>query len=160
MKHSCRAKQQGFGLTECLISMLILGLGLLGLASLQVAALRYNQESQFRLMAINQINSMADRMRANSVGVNNGGYNNITSTITNPNCTTCTPAQSAQLDGFLWNQEIARLLPAGQGQVTSLGGSVFDITVRWDARKTGATGTSCSGNPAVDLTCLRVRVEI
>jgi type IV pilus assembly protein PilV len=60
----------------------------------------------------------------------------------------------AQHDGYEWSQNLANELPEGQGRVTGNGiGSVFTITVMWDDMRTGATGTGCSGDPQVDLTC-------
>jgi len=45
-------------------------------------------------------------------------------------------------------------LPSGQGTVSGGGAnSVFTITVMWDDARTGATGTNCSGDTTVDLTC-------
>lgn len=153
-------KQTGFSLFEVLISLLIFGMGLLGLAALQLNTLKFNQESQYRLAATNLLNSMADRMRANPVGVSGGNYDAISDATTNPNCSSCTPAQLAQLDGYNWNQETALLLPAGQAEVQPLGNQVFDLIIRWDAQHTGATGTSCSGNAQVDLTCVTMRVAL
>ncbi len=103
---------------------------------------------------------MADRMRANPVAVANGSYDGIGPGTTAPNCNPCVPAQLAQQDGVTWNQDLARLLPAGQGTIVTASPNVFDITVRWDAYRTGAIGTSCSHDPSADLTCLAVRVEL
>ncbi len=137
-------QQNGFALTEALISLLVISIGLLGLATLQLNALKHQQESEYRLMAVNQIDSMADRMRSNPVAISNGNYNNINAGTQAPNCSTCTPAQIAQRDGYEWNLENAQYLPSGQGQIVALGTNVYDITIRWDARKTGATGKTAA----------------
>jgi type IV pilus assembly protein PilV len=94
------------------------------------------------------------------LGLTGANYTNISGVGTNPSCTTaCTGAEIAARDAFEWNTENAAFLPNGQGTVTGAGG-VYVITVYWDANRTGATGTACSGDPQVDLNCLRVSTEM
>lgn len=57
--------QQGFTLIEILIAVLILAVGLLGFAALQISAVSAGQESYFRSQASLIAESLADRMRAN-----------------------------------------------------------------------------------------------
>lgn len=151
-------QQKGLAFIEVLISLFVLSIGLLGLALLQVNALKQQHESEYRILAVSQIDNIADRMRANPAGVSSGAYqiNSTTPTSCNP----CIPAQLANQDVYQWNQMNAQLLPAGQGQVTALGNNSFDIVIRWDGLKTGATGTACSGNSSMDLTCMSMRVQL
>lgn len=152
-------KQQGFSLLEVLISVVVLAIGLLGIASLQISAIRYNHSAQLRSVAVAQAESMLDRMRANYVGVKAGVYNSLSGIPTLPTCTTCTASESALRDLNQWNTANARLLPSGQGTVTR-NGNHFIVTVRWDNNRTGAGGLNCSGNEKVDLTCLRMEVRL
>lgn len=100
---------------------------------------------------------MLDRMRANMQGVETGNYNDLLANApSDPNCinTGCSVQQIAEYDAFAWSEKLAELLPTGKGKVIGNGpGSVFTITVMWDDQRTGATGTNCSGDPQVDLTC-------
>lgn len=102
---------------------------------------------------------MIDRMRANYPGVSSGAYNTISGIPSKPSCSTCTSAETAQKDAYQWNTANARLLPSGQGTVTR-NGAQFIITIRWDNHRSGATGLGCSGNHAVDLTCLTMAVKL
>jgi len=149
----------GFGLIEVLITLVVLSLGLLGLAGLQATSMRFNHDSQLRSMAVLQAYAMADRMRANPVALAAGQYNSVSGVPTDPNCTTCTPAQMATRDAFEWNTSNAALLPAGQGTVT-VNGNLHAVTVHWDNNRSGVTGLGCSGNPTVDLTCFRLSVQL
>lgn len=127
--------QSGFTLLEVLVAIVVISLGLLGLAGLQAATLRNNQIAYYRGIAIQQTYDMADRIRANQAGVAAGAYNNLTATIpADPDCVanTCTAAQMAAADHSQWNNNNARMLPAGAGTVVSAAGGSFDITVSWN----------------------------
>jgi type IV pilus assembly protein PilV len=78
-----------------------------------------NHSSMLRTIATYQAYDMADRMRANIMGVNNGDYNNLSGTPANPGCvsTNCTPANMATTDLYQWNTDNSVLLPSGQGVV-------------------------------------------
>ena len=151
--------QRGFSMIELLVSLVVLAIGLLGLAALQTTALRNNQSSYFTTIATSQIQSMADRMRANPSGLSDGDYNSISGIPSDPGCNPCTPAQHAQRDAYQWNTDNRNLLPSGQGTVTA-NGSTYTITVMWDNDRTGATGTKCGNNTAVDLTCLQMSLRL
>lgn len=152
-------KQKGFSLLEVLISAVVLAVGMLGIASLQLNAIRYNNSAQLRSIAIAQAGNMIDRMMANGEGINAGSYNNISGTPSLPVCSTCTPGQIAQRDVYLWNTGNSQLLPSGQGTIVR-SGNQFTVTIRWDNERNGATGLGCSGNAAVDMTCLIVEVQL
>lgn len=142
---------------EVLISMVVLSIGLLGLAGLQVSGLKNNNSSYQRSQANLLANEVIDRIRANRAGLVLGYYNNLLDgVISDPGCITngCTVQQIAQYDAFLWSGEVANRLPSGTATVTGNGvDSVFTVTVMWDDERTGVTGTGCSGDTSVDLTC-------
>lgn len=154
-------RKAGFTLIEVLVALIVLSVGLLGLARMQLVGLRSNADANYRTQATLLAYDMADRMRANMVGVQNGNYDNITTTKpADPNCITtgCSAAQMAQKDARDWLTRLeSPTLPAGRGTVNDNNGDgVFAITVMWDEGRTGATGTGCTGNAAVDLQCLQV----
>jgi type IV pilus assembly protein PilV len=158
MKNSqSTSKQSGFTMLEVLVAIVVLAFGLLGLAGLQADGLRNNTSAYLRSQATLLAYDMLDRMRANMQGVESGDYDNLLNTTpTNPNCisTGCSVSQIAQHDAFEWSQHLSTTLPSGQGRVIGNGsGAIFSITVMWDDRRTGVTGTDCSGDPSVDLTC-------
>lgn len=57
--------QHGVGLVEVLVSVLILGIGMLGIAAMQATALRYGQSSMETSQAVIQTYSILERIRAN-----------------------------------------------------------------------------------------------
>lgn len=57
--------QAGFSMIEVLIALVVLGVGLLGLALLQTMNLRYTQSANQRTMAVNLGSELLDTIRAN-----------------------------------------------------------------------------------------------
>jgi type IV pilus assembly protein PilV len=148
-------KQSGFTLIEVLVAIVVLSLGLLGLAGLQAASLRNNQTAYYRGIATQQAYDMADRLRANLAGVRAGNYNNLAAVIpADPGCFTtgCTAANMAVTDQFQWNTMNAALLPNGTGTVVCADGAagagctaatgnwVFNVTVQWTERTETGSG--------------------
>ncbi len=71
----CRATQAGFSLIEVLVSIIIIAIGLLGLAGLQARAINSEFESYQRSQAITLVSDMATRIRTNRA--NMGYFKNI-----------------------------------------------------------------------------------
>ena len=154
--------QQGFTLLEILVAMVVLSIGLLGLAGLQTVSLNNNQVAYYRAIASQQTYDMADRMRANLAGVTAGSYDSLSATLpTDPDCISegCTTlAKIRDTDHFQWLTNNAALLPNGSGTVTCcITGSVaggdctcntangdraFEIAVTWTVKATNATETT------------------
>lgn len=141
----------GFTLIEILISVVVLAIGLLGMAALQMNGLRNNQSAYFRAQATQLAYDMADRMRTNIVeardAASGGTYNNGASTTNNCATGPCTTAQMTGYDFFQWNAELTAQLPSGAGWVCIDGtpndgtsalpacdgaGTVYAIKVWWD----------------------------
>ncbi|MFZ5594348.1 MAG: type IV pilus modification protein PilV [Pseudomonadota bacterium] len=158
-------KAKGFTMIEVLVAIVVLSIGLLGLAGLQATGLRNNQSAYLRTIATQQAYDMADRIRANPNGVLAGQYDNISTAIpaTPPaDCVThsCTASDMAAYDAYAWKTATANLLPSGKSAVSRpAGGTRFTITVMWDDARNGATGTGCDPNNPNDLTCFSMSFQ-
>ena len=104
---------------EILISIMILSIGLLGLASLQAFSLKNAGNANYRGSAAQLAYDLADRMRANRAALDAGSYNNQQGVLVTTcfQAAGCNTLQMAQMDVYVWNQDIARLLPGGKGFV-------------------------------------------
>lgn len=71
--------QAGINLLEVLIASLVLSIGLLGLAGMQVASLKSTQNSVQKQQATFLIHELLERMRGNEAGVIAGAYNDTAS---------------------------------------------------------------------------------
>jgi len=158
-KISAIPRIRGFTLLEVLIAVVVLSIGLLGIAGLQAVGQRSNHSAYLRSQATALAYDMIDRMRANTAGVLSGAYNAVDTTAgtySNPGCdtATCSSSQMAQYDMYEWQQELATQLPTGNGTVTGNGiASEYTVTVMWDDDR-NASGTLVCG--AGDLKCFTV----
>jgi type IV pilus assembly protein PilV len=114
-----RRAGRGFMLIEVLVSIIIISIGLLGLAGLHTVAVAKGNSGLLRSKATELGYAMADRIRANQIGANAGAYASLTGVPADPGCIaiSCTPTQLAAFDYFEWNQELAAMLPGGSGVV-------------------------------------------
>ena len=66
LQNPYKPHQQGTTLIEVLVAAIIIGVGLLGIASLQVRSLQASTNAEARARAIDLISELADRIRANA----------------------------------------------------------------------------------------------
>src|SRR5271170_6832768 len=105
--------QGGFTLVEVMVSLLVLGIGLLGIAKLMLFASRANDSAYLRSQATELAYEILDDMRANRQTAMTQGYDTaLNATATNPNvtclgATTCLPPAQALYDVYLWKLRLA-----------------------------------------------------
>ncbi|MCP3870344.1 MAG: type IV pilus modification protein PilV [Gammaproteobacteria bacterium] len=166
----------GFTIIEVLIAVVIMALGLLGLARLQTLGITSSGNAYYYTQAIYLANDIADRMRSNQPGIDSGNYDGVekaTDCFTTD--TGCADAEAAaKADYTNWCAALANTLPSGTGVVTFSSGEHQDcsggsfattsniptITIMWDNDRTGGTGRGCSTDTSVDLTCYQVTLSL
>ncbi len=140
-------KGGGFTLVEILIALVIISVGMLGIAALHMESLKTGRTALLRTKAVALSADLAERMRSNRVGALAGNYAiTAADTGTNRNCADdnvgdptvdCTPALMADHDLWLWKNQIANAqtgLPGpGTGAVASDGAvsPTYTITIAW-----------------------------
>jgi type IV pilus assembly protein PilV len=137
MLMSARKRQNGFGLIEVLVSLLIVSVGLLGIASLQIVALKNVGSSMERSQAVILTYSYLDLLRANRAQA-------LLSTLDIPTMA-CDPENLAGslVEQRKWLTQLHENLgPQTCGKVDCLGGGKCTITVQWDdSRAEGGSTT-------------------
>ena len=101
--------QRGFTLIEVLISMVILAIGLLGLAAMQAISLRDNQDAYYYQQATLLAYEMQDRIRGNVYWANN-----TVTAATNAACNNspgCSAKQMAENDYDYWKKSVEAIFP-------------------------------------------------
>jgi len=140
---------------ESLVALVVISIGLLGIAALQLTAMQQNSSALHQSKAVWAGYTMADRILANNIRF--ADYSGIdTNASYSQDCmnSPCTNDQLVTADAAEWTDTV-RNLPGGRGQVTGNANQLV-IMVMWDDEGTGASGTGCSGNAQVDLTCYSV----
>ena len=117
---------RGFTLLEVLIAVVVLAIGLLGLAKLQTFGLHANHDANLRTQATLLAYDITDRIRANRAAFldADGDYIAPSSGTTSKQCewngTTvedCTPTEMAQFDLAAWRSRVTSDLPGGAATV-------------------------------------------
>lgn len=152
-----RAKQyqSGLSLLEILITVLILAIGSLGVASLQLTGLKYSTGAYGRTTATLLANDMIDRIRANKQYAITDGTNYTVSVFTGSitkstdcNAVICSTGQLAEYDISTWLDNVNRSLVSGRGKVRLVDNgdeTVAEISLQWrqsvTEQPTGSTAT-------------------
>lgn len=149
-------KQLGSSMTEILIAIVITVIGLLGVASLQGNALRYQKSSTQRSESMQSIYDLGERMRANAIAARDGAYiytvpyaTTVASPPVIPTCgAPCTGAQIASIDTAKWLLALSQRMAGGAGYVVSnpLGG--VDVTVMWKEPTLTTIDPACNATPS------------
>lgn len=145
-------RHTGFTLIEVLVTAVVVSIGLLGLAGLQISGLRANMSSEARSKATLLASDIIERMRANPLGVDADGYAAIN--IANLDCNAnpnpffcsntstsgiaedCTPAEMAVFDAWVWGCG----LPVGDAQRSGVQNILLN----------GTATVTCNDNDAID----------
>lgn len=141
--------QRGIGLIEILVAVIIMSLGFLAAARMQVEGMRFSQSAYFQSQAYFLASDMIDRMRSNIAGVQEGHYSgeSTSASANNPKCTVieCNPLGIARQDLYDWSSSLysmqgdsgftpalpgSETVPA-QGQILDMGDGVFAVVMQW-----------------------------
>jgi len=124
VRSKIRGVQSGVTLIEVMVALLVLAIGLLGFAGMQTKGIVTGRQAYLHSTAAFLAEDMAERIRANvkqaasySMAFGDAGQNNHCDT------TSCTDAQMIAWDQFKWQSQIARVLPNGFGQISTVQGS-------------------------------------
>ena len=167
----------GFSLVELLVTMIIVSVGVLGVASLQIRSLQQNREAFFRAEASYLANGMMDRIRANRQAVYNLTIAQATP-IAATSCVllNCNSAQMAIYDIAQWQCSIRSVnaagatylicgqlgvtgaLPLGSGRVTQSAATplLYQVEVRWAA---DSFATLCGSRTVAQPACQSIVIQ-
>lgn len=143
-----QSKQRGFSLIEGLVAFLILSIGMLGIASLQLISLKAGRTAEMRTVAVIKAEEILERIRTNQPAVMDyivlAGDPGTDSPC---NATTlCNSAEMARDDIFHWKQDLKSVLPdnakttASIDVVAPVPGTMptakVTVTINWQERNT------------------------
>ncbi|MDH3513267.1 MAG: type IV pilus modification protein PilV [Gammaproteobacteria bacterium] len=149
-----RSFQTGFSLIEVLVALLVLSIGLLGLAALQTTSLKFNTDSYLRTQATYFVYDIVDRMRANSDSIVDGGTYDVPdaasaasiistyqsckgSTCACNAASICNTTQIATHDLGRWYERMQTVLPGALDSLATIDVDAarrVTVTIRWTER--------------------------
>ena len=142
-----RRAQGGFSLIEVLIALLVLALGLLGLAFLQVLNVRYTSSAEHRTMATNLASEVIDMMRSNPRHLvvynrlDKASFANFA--VPAEGCSKAGDTEAtAQNNVARWRCDVVSQLPGGTGNVTVVPDAAGNVTATVDLEWTDDVGAT------------------
>jgi len=125
MQATLKHAQNGFGLVEALVALVVVSVGMIGIAVLYGQGLGASRTALYRTQAVILASDMA------GAGTNRNCV---------PGGATCTPTQMAENDLFVWNAVIDQQLPAADGTVTygATSPPTYTIQITWQEVGLGA----------------------
>lgn len=183
-----RSSSRGSSLIEVLVSIVIASIGLLALAGINAASLKYSKLSQYRATATMLTNDISERMRSNYAGTatianyaftsSYSGQSTISvPTLCNSAASNCNTATMATFDLYEWRQSVRDSLPDGRVFLkpdASASGSA-DLWIVWSdatlaaedevVRAGGSASRECHADLGLtsdqrDVRCLYFRVRL
>lgn len=149
----------GFSLIEAMIALLVLSIGLLGLASLQARSMRYNHEALVRSQATALVYDIFEKMRSRRYASNEAaetavnGYTSTTAYTGTTSGATCptTASNTVTTEITCFRDALARLPGGSSVQATiqctnttasqctdgDISNNVYTVTIAWVDRETG-----------------------
>ncbi|MCY1280801.1 type IV pilus modification protein PilV [compost metagenome] len=119
MELKCNGRQSGFTLVEILVTLLILAVGLLGMAGLNARVLNGQFEAYQRSQALRLVEDMASRIRNNPKAARNGDYGSTTVYgVTEQDCGT---GYSVNYDRCTWSEALRGVGVNSEGGAQQLG---------------------------------------
>ena len=131
--NGAKRRIRGFSSVESLVALVVLSVGLLGVARMYVFSLQNGRSALLNTQAVILAADMADRIRANqTAGIDYAGAAADFGCVEGG--VDCTPTQMASNDLLIWQNEVANALPGGQATVAVNVGTfptTFVISVVW-----------------------------
>ena len=137
--HSRPARAAGFTLAEVLAAILVIAVGIIGIAALYTDGLRTTYESLPQTRAAELAEVMARRVESNEAG--RIGYISAMGVICDPTKKPKQPEDIAAQEAACWEDEVERSLPSGLGSITrdtTTSPPTYVIAVSWSAAGTGS----------------------
>jgi type IV pilus assembly protein PilV len=134
-----RLRQAGFNMVEGLVALLVMGVGIVGIAALYSDQVHTNPESELREQASRLAEQMAARIRETKEGL--VGFAGTVGVLCNAKSPPRTAQDAAAREAACWEDEVERQLPSGQGTVTrdlSTHPETYVVAVSWSSPETGA----------------------
>ena len=131
-------RPNGFTIIEGLAALLVIAVGVIGVAAVYLDNVRTTTEDQLHIQAAELAESIADRIRANEPG--RVGYAGTIGVVCDPKAKARNPQDAASQEAACWEAEVERRLPSGLGSIMrdlTTAPPTFVVSVSWSAPGSG-----------------------
>jgi len=146
-------RSRGFTLIEALVTVIVMSIGLLGVAALQNTSVKLTYDSYLRTQSALLASDLFDRMRANT-DIDYAGLSYVSSSV-GTTCSgasaNCTALQMAAYDAANWVGRVEEIFGSETGQVTldvatDAMATDFTVTFIWSPRTSSPTAPRSNNN--------------
>jgi type IV pilus modification protein PilV len=133
-----RHSHAGFSVLEILVALVVIGIGVIGVAALYTEGVSKTANTDPRTIAAELADSIAERIRANSAG--RSGYARVMGIVCNPKAKPKGADRQAELEAACWEDRVEQRLPNGTGTITrdaSTTPATYVIAVSWTVTNAG-----------------------
>lgn len=136
-------KQRGITLIEVLVTLVILTIGITGIAMVQARSMQSGAQMKYRSAAISSAQSIVDVMRANRIGIAAQSLASLQSYVGTNATMPASTTQEGQ-DFLAFNAELQASLPnrSPTFAIAVDGSRVVTVTIGWTQREDTGTGTT------------------
>lgn len=132
----CRKNESGSSLIEVVVALFVLAIGMLGVLSMQVKSMQFNQSAYYYSQAVFLANEILENMRSSPSNANTYLIDlEEKSPEISKNCSasgiTCTLAEQRDYNLNQWRNNIEKTLVSGKSSVARVG-DFYAITVQFD----------------------------
>ena len=128
----------GFSVLEILVALIVIGVGVIGVAALYTEGVNNTARTDPRTIAAELAENIAERIRANSAG--RSGYARVMGIVCNPAAKPNGADRQAEQEAACWQDRVEQRLPNGSGTITrdiSTTPPTYVIAVSWTVPSAG-----------------------
>lgn len=161
------SSQRGVSLIEALVALLVLALGIMGMAGIQTRTLVESRTTNSRALAVQLADDLLDRMQANSpVRINPPAVNPYVTAwgvqaAAPADCFTeaCNGAQLAAFDLVQWKASLGRVLPGGDARVfqSTTDNAQFGVLIGWTETQAKNQGEAAGAQATLFTDAVAIR---
>lgn len=142
---------RGLTIAELLAALLVIAVGVIGIAALYSDAAQENPDEHLRLQAAELAEEIAKRIEENQDG--RVGYAGTVGVVCKPDASALSAVDAAANEAACWEDRVEQTLPSGLGTITRDTSSTpvtYIVAVSWSAPERGAASYVVQVRPASD----------
>ena len=137
-RSSLARSNRGFSVLEILVALIVIGVGVIGVAALYTEGVNNTARTDLRTIAAELAESIAERIRMNEAG--RSGYARVMGIVCNPSAKPKGADRQAELEAACWQDRVEQRLPNGSGTITrdaATTPATYVIAVSWTVPNAG-----------------------